>query len=173
MNRFGWIGIAIVTASMAGCVEARPGRSRVLGEVDYALAFATAKEVMAANELPVETWDIDTGVIRARPKPVRADWDRPLGGYPARQVATMRIRRDGKEVVAHLAVAIQRQRSQMRRQMRQVGDNYDSVPNKSPAEEDAATTIDQNENWEVQRYAHDMEARILDALYNALHPEEK
>ncbi len=173
MTRLGLISTGFLAAFLAaGCTEVTPGRTRSLGEVDYALAFATGQEVLS-QYYSVQSAEVNTGVITARPKPVKAGNDRLLGGYPARQVARMRIRREGRSIVAQVSVAVQRQRSQMRRQMQQVGDNYDSVPNKTPAEDQAATTIEQNENWEVRRYAHEIEAKILDDLYKALHPDGK
>jgi hypothetical protein len=117
-----------------------------------------------------ESFDMDEGRIRSRPKRIEDERDRLLGTDPTRQVATMHIRRDGNQVVAHVSVAVQTQRSQMRRDMNQVGEMYDSVPNKTPAELEAATTVQQNENWEVTRYAHDLENRILNDLYKALNP---
>ena len=75
--------------------------------------------------------------------------------------------------MALVSVAVQRQRSQIRRQMQQVGSNYDSVPNKTPAEDQAATTIEQNQSWEVKDYDHELENKILNDLYRQLHPVQE
>ncbi len=49
-------------------------------------------------------------------------------------------------------------------------EDYSTVPNQSPAYDEAATTADQNESWMTYDYAHDLETKILDDLYRSLHP---
>ena len=170
MTRYAWtVGAVLAARLLVGGTQATPGTTRLLGEVEPDLAFATAREVMGQYCI-LDVADPDTQVIRSRPQPADAGNDRLLGGYPARQVATLHLRRDDKRVLAHLSIALQRQRAQMHRGLRQVGDNYDGVPNRTPAYDEAATTIEQNEAWETQRYDHAMEAKILNDLYRALHP---
>jgi hypothetical protein len=165
--------LTAVSAGLIGCVESTPGRTRSLGQADYGLAFATAREVLAEEHgFSIESTERDVGTIQTRPKPVAAEPDRLLGSSPARQVATVRLRRDGNDVVAHVSVAVQRQRAEVRRQVRDVGENYDSVPNKSPAEQDAALTPQQKMSWETVDYDHALEVRILEDLYQALRPAE-
>ncbi len=168
-----WIVAACVAAGLlAGCSQATPGTTRILGQVEPDLAFAAAREVMG-QYFPIANADPLTRVIRSRPKSVEAGPDRLLGGYPARQLATLRLRQEGKVVVAHLSVAEQRQRSPMHRGLRQMSDNYDGVPNRTPAYDEAATTVEQNEAWETPRYDHALEARILNDIYKALHADEE
>jgi len=156
-------------ALLAGCSASLPGTSRSLGEVDYAAAFAAGREVMA-QYFSVESADPDKGVIRSRPKAVDAPPERLVGASPARQVATMRIRKEGGAVVAHATVDVQRMGSEILRQPRPGADDYDSVPNKTPAEVDAATTVAQNESWRTVRHATDVERKMLMDLFRSLHP---
>jgi hypothetical protein len=164
--------LAVALAALAvGCGEALPGRSRSLGEVDLALAYASAREVLATeHNFSIEPGRQDEGIVRTRPKPVPGAPDRLVGASPARQVVTVRLRRDGKEVVAHASAAVQRQRAEVRRQLHDVAENYDTVPNTTPSEEGAALTIEQRESWETVDYDHGLEVRILGDLYRALHP---
>ena len=172
MIRTGLLAAACMTAGLLGGCAQPIGRARPLGEVSYEAAFATAREVMA-QYFSIESADPQTGVIRSRPKPIRARADRLLGGSPARQVATMRLRRDGRQVVAHLAVAVQRPGSAAHRQMRMNADNYSSVPNQTPAQVEAATTPDQNESWRTDKYDRVMEQKILTQIHRSLHPQPK
>lgn len=170
MTRTGLFVAACMAAGLlVGCTEPI-GRARSLGEVGYQPAFATAREVLA-QYYSIESADPQTGVIRSRPKPVQARAERIVGKSDARQVATMRLRRDGREVIAHLAVAIQRQGSTIHRQMRMDADNYSSVPNQTPAEVEGATTPEQNESWRTDKYDRVMEQTILNQLYRAMHPQ--
>ena len=169
--RHGWIVLIPLSAVvLSGCNQALPGTARQLGAADYTAAFAAAREVMS-QYYSVESANPDTGTIQSRPKSVTAPHERLLGGSPARQVATMRLRKEGKDVVAHVSVAVQRQGGAVLRQSRPGIDDYDSVPNETPAEQDAATTVEQNESWRIHGYAHDVERKILDDLYRSLHPK--
>ena len=159
----------VAAGTLVGCTEPMAGRSQPLGTVEYGLAFATAREVMA-EYFSIASADPDTGIIQSRPKPVAARAERLLGGSPARQVARMRLRRQGEQVVAHLWVALQRQGSAVLREMRVARDKYDSVPNETPAEIEAATTPEQNETWRTRGYDHRLERTILTELYKALNP---
>ena len=172
MTYKGWIvGSLAVVALLAGCNQAPPGRSRSLGPVQYEAAFASAREIMA-QYFDIES-DAVEGVVRSRPAPVEAPAERLIGHSPARQMATLRLRRKNGTVVAHLSVAIQREDSAEMRQMADQGTGYDTVPNKTPAYAEAATTTEQNQTWRTERYDHDLAAKVLDDLYAALHPEAK
>jgi len=171
MVRHAWIVVAVVGACVAaGCSQPTPGTSRSLGTVDYASAFAAANEVMA-QYFSVESSDPESGIIQSRPKPVRAPHERLLGGSPARQVATLRIHPEGKTVVAYATVALQRQGGAVLRHIRPGTDNYDSVPNQTPAEREGATTVEQNESWRTHAYAHEVERKILQDIYRSLNPK--
>ena len=172
MTRTGMVAALVLAAGLlGGCSTASPGTTRALGDVNPDVAFATARQVLG-QYFPIDDANPRTQVITTRPRPVDAGWDRPLGGYPARQLATLRIVREDGAVAAHLAVEEQRQRSQMHRSVQQLGENYDSVPDQTPAEQEAATTIEQNEAWETHRYDHTLEARILSEIYRVLHPSD-
>jgi hypothetical protein len=173
MTRHAWIMTAVVAAGLlGGCNQPLPGSSRQMDTVDYPAAFASAREVMA-QYYAIESANVDAGLIQARPKEIDAPKERVLSGSAAREVASMRLRKEGKGIVAYAAVAVQRQGGNVLRQMRPGTDSYTSVPNQTPAEHEAATTVQQNESWRTLRYAHDVEARILQDLYRSLHPAEK
>lgn len=165
MRRHVLIVAAVAVFLIAGC-SMTPGRSRSLGEIDYSAAFAAANEVMA-QYYSIESANPRTGVIQARPRDISADNERILGGSPARQLATLRLRTEGESVVAYASVALQRQGAQG---LRQFQESYDSVPNETPAESDAATTADQNDTWTTHSYAHNVERRILQDIHRALNP---
>ncbi len=171
MTRQGWIIFIMAAGLLAGCAAATPGRSRELGDVVYGNAFAAARDVVS-QYYSIESADPDKGIIKSRPLGVDEKGERILGGNsPARQLATLTLRRKNGQIVAHASVAVQRQGSAMLRQMRTTsGEDYSSVPNQTPAEIEAATTPEQNESWITQRYAHDVENKILDDIYRALHP---
>ena len=166
--------LAIVAAGMlTGCGAGSSGTSRQLGSVTYQDAFAEAREVMA-QYFEIAEADVDTGTIKSRPKSAQGGPERLLGGgSPARQVATLRLRHDGTNVVAYMSVAVQRQDSAVYRHMMASGESDDSVPTLTPDEQEAATTSEQNEAWRTSRYAHDIEYKILNDLYTRLHPAEE
>ena len=166
-----WVVPMVLAGVLAGCQVQTPGRTRHLGAVSYENAFSTATEVLSQYYVIAET-NPDTGQIKCRPKAVDPPPERILGRSPARHQATLRLRRDGENVSAHVSVAVQRQTRTLRRQMPSPGDNYDEVPNKTPSQDEAATTVQQNNAWVTQAYAHDMEIRILEDIYKALHPRE-
>lgn len=169
MDHWKWItGMLLAGSLLGGCAHQTTGSTRALGAVPYERAFAAAVTTMSQH-FAIEDSDANAGTIRAQPKLVQAEPDRLLGGYPARQVATLYLRREDGQVVARLSVALQRQRAGMHRWMRMVEDNYDTVPNETPAQKEAATTVQQNQSWETQKYAHDIERQILEELYATLH----
>lgn len=172
MARHGWLATMCVLAGcLVGCAQDM-GRSRTLGEVGYGTAFAAARDVMA-QYYSIESSDASTGEIVGRPKRVELRGERLLGGSPARQVASFRLRRDGDQVVAHLAVAVQRQGSAVYRQHSGVDETYSSVPNQTPADTDAATTPEQNDAWRTVKYDRALEQKILGQIHRALHPQSK
>ena len=114
------------------------------------------------------------GIIKSRPEPVQAPAKGFLGGRPCRKLATLQLYMAGKQVVANVSVAVQRQGLSVRRQMQVADGNYDSVPNETPAQIEAATTPEQNEGWWTESYDKALEHRILQDLYKALHgPAER
>ena len=175
MTRHRWLIVGVLAILvLSGCNIRTPGMTQLMGEIRYETAFATGREVFSQYfSVDPEGTDPATGVIKARPKPIEAGNSRLLGGSPARQIATLRIRRDGKNILAHVVVETQRQGAEIYRHMGTGEENYDSVPNKPPSELDAATTPEQNEAWRTQGYDHDMERKILEDLYLALNPKQK
>ena len=85
-----------------------------------------------------------------------------------RQIARLKLSQGSEGLVANVSVVVQRQGSVVYRQMQTEQDNYDSVPNTSPAEMDAATTATQNETWETYQVDRSLETQILNDLQNAL-----
>jgi len=171
MIRSGYLAVAILAASfVTGCAQSLPGTSRSLGEVEFASAFAASREVVS-QYFSVDEADPATGVITSRPVGIEARNERLLGGSPARQLATIRLRREDGQVMAHASVAIQREGSASFRQMSPVGETYDGVPNQGPAEAEAATTPEQNELWQTERYDHALESKMLADIYRSLHPQ--
>lgn len=165
--------IMLALTMLAGCTTPE-GKTRELGNVSYTDAFAAATEVMK-QYYTVENADPTTGIIQARPLAVDKKSGRLLGGKSStRQLAKVTVRKENGSVVAYASVAVQRQGSDALRQMRTTrGDeDYSSVPNKSPAYDEAATTAGQNESWMTYNYAHDIEIKILDDLYRSLHPSK-
>jgi len=160
----------VVAAVLTGCSTGPSGTSRRLGSVGYQGAFAAAREVMA-QYFEIAEADVGSGTIKSRPKAAQGGPERLLGGgSPARQIATLHLRHEGDEVVAYVSVALQRQDSAVYRHMLASGESYDSVPNLTPAEQEAAVTSEQDHAWRTSRYAHDIEQKVLDDLYRRLHP---
>jgi len=171
--RHGWdIRLATILlaacAGAAGCGPRTPGETRILGPVPYEAAFASGQEVMS-QYFSVAEADAERGRIVSRPKHIEADNDRILGGSPARQIATLRLRRDGGDVVAQATVQTQRQGQSVHRQRAVQDENYDGAPNKSPSYYEAATTPEQNETWVTRSYDHALERKMLDDLFRRLH----
>ena len=159
---------AAVAAVVAGCSEQTPGTTRLLGPVGYEEAFATARDTMS-QYFSVEDADVDTGDIVSRPKPVDLPGERALGGdSPARQLAVINIRRRGSQIRAHASVAIQRQAQASFRHMSTFNEDYDTVPDMTPAEVEAATTPEQNQAWNIERYDHALERKMLADIQEAL-----
>jgi hypothetical protein len=146
-----------------------PARSRALGAVDKQLAFTTAKDVMGMY-FDIESADPDKGTIQARPKMVEERRERLVGRSPTRQVASMLIVSGDGQVSARISIATQQQGSSMFRTMR--GETYSGVPDQTPAEMEAATTVQQNETWRTIGYAYETERKMLDDIYRRLHPQE-
>ena len=172
MRRYAAAAILVAAAMAGGCNVATPGSTRLLGEVDYPQAFASANDTMS-QYFSVASSDPATGIIKARPKAIDAPPERLLGRSPARQAATMRIWQRGTEILADVTVAVERRGDPVLRSMPQPGENYEGVPNQSPAQREAATTVEQNESWRIEKYDHAIEAKILQDLYLSLHPQEK
>ncbi len=159
--------IAAIAGLLGGCAEALPGTARNLGPGNYDETFLIAKDTMA-QFYSIQNANFETGVISARPKTMAPEPDSLLSTAPVRQISSMQIRRENDELIAYLSVAIQQEQSTIHRQITETAENYDGVPNKSPADRDGATTDAQNKTWVTQRYDRKMEAQILAVLQKAL-----
>ena len=116
--------------------------------------------------------DYRAGKIKSRPRLV--EQLRSRGSQtPARQIATLKLRRDGKFIVVYLTIAVQSQYSNIQKRLRRDEENYSGVPSRTPAEIEAATTSEQNITWRQSGYDHKLERTILDELTKALTPEKK
>ncbi|GAG11983.1 unnamed protein product, partial [marine sediment metagenome] len=166
------VGFGVV---LAGCGQLplneglAPGRGTIrgLGDTSYQEAFATGRMVMG-QYFSIASADVNTGIIKSRPKKVDAGKERLLGSSPARQIATMQISQKDGQVVAQVLVMQQRQGSAIRRQMgySTKPENYTGNPgDESPADIDAATTPKQNESWADEKARHGVESDILNDLY--------
>ena len=154
-------------AFAAGCNSAMPGTTRRFGSVGYDQVFSAARDVMG-QYFSLEKVDRGRGLMRSRPRLVEAGRHGLVRRSPARQVATLRVRRDGPHVVVLVSVAVQQRSSAAYRIMQSDEENYSGVPNRTPAEIDAATTPEQNQAWQAVRYDHSLERTILDQIGAAL-----
>ncbi len=180
------IAITITTVLLAGCVDRAGetqgasglfgalmvpsgGTQRELHTESYAAAFGQARAVMS-QYFTVTSADQDTGLIECLPARLESTGsDRVVGRSPARQVATMKIRRHGSgRITATCWVQVQRQSSTILRQQSIMDETYDSVPHHTPAEIDAATTPDQNDAWETFSSDQPLENQILNDLARTL-----
>lgn len=164
----------LIAAAMSatGCAEQMPGRTKVLGSMSYDDAFAAGRAVMAKH-YEVASADPAKGAIVCAPKSIDAAPERLLGGNsPAREIARLHIQRNGQMIVAQLSIEVQRQGESVQRVTGSAGDTYSGVPDQTPAQGAGATTPQQNANWQHARYNHEREARLLQELYDMLHPKE-
>lgn len=162
-------GMLVGLMLAGGCAqwETTPGRSRELGDVSMPRAFTASREVLSAH-FPIAEQDPVTGTIKTLPKPVDAPGERLLGKSEARQVGTLRLRKQDGQVVAHLSIAMQRKGGQAVRQRVLNEENYSGRP-RTPAQTGGAVEPSQNDDWQVYGYDHRLESVILSEIYRALH----
>ena len=161
------LGLLLLAGALCvvGC-QSEQFRSQPLGRVSYAEAFRAGKDALARH-FTIASADSATGRIVARPKPIQAPADRLLGSSPARQFATMEIRRKQDDLYADIRVNIQRQDLGAARIMQPVTvDN--ELPNRTPAQESAAVTSAQNQYWETTGRDYQLERTILAELLRRL-----
>jgi len=172
MPRCVWIVTAAIAAgSLFGCSPSLPGTGRTLGAVNYETAFAAGRRVMS-QYFSVLPGGAESGLLQTRPMSAKAG---PAGGIglgsaDRRKVATLRLSRRGEVVMAHLSIQVQGQRKDVFRQLRHDDQAYTSVPNQTPAQEEAATTPEQNDVWRNVGRDRKLERQILGEIYQALHP---
>lgn len=165
MNKAGMIALLWISMGLLGCGQLAPGSQQVLGEYDYAAAFSKAKDIFA-QYYSIESADPVTGKIVSRPKYDTS----PKNLYSTRELATLNIDNQGGIITAQLSITVERQTSAAARQMNLYRENYDEVPNKSPAYGEAATTAEQNQSWGFDRYNRALERRILQELILGINP---
>jgi len=162
----------VLTSALVGAVlltggcAAQQYRSQPLGEVSYGQAFQAARDVFS-QYFSVASADRDSGRIVARPKPVEAAPSRLLGASPARHLATLRVREKDGQVFAQVRVEIQRQDVGAFRAMQPVtADN--ELPGRTPAQDTAAVSADQNQAWQTTGRDEALERTVLNDLLQRL-----
>ena len=151
----------LLVSVLGGCTDVSQFPERSLGMVGYVDAVDAARQVMG-QYYTVAKVDADNGEVKSLPKAAEAG----LMGGSAREVATIYLRKQNKEVVAYASVQVQRRSGAMK----QMGSpSYSGVPNQTPAELEAATTAEQNENWTDERQDSSMAYKLLNDLYDMLH----
>ncbi len=150
-----------------------PGRgsSRNLGDTSYQQAFASGRMIMA-QYYSIDSANVNTGIIKGKPKLTKAGRERILGNSPSRQIATMEITQEGGTVLAQVLVMQQRQGASAMQRMgySTAGRNYNGRPgDETPADLNAASTAKQKEAWENEKPLHSVEGKILEDLFKALH----
>ena len=171
MSQGTYLVIASIVAAglLGGCGGATPGTSRTLGAVSYESAYAAGREVLSQH-FSVLPSDPASGTLTCRPRAADARPGGLIGFTPTgrRKTATLRLLREGKKIVAHVAVTVEQQGRPVYRSMPQPGQEYSSVPNLTPAEEEAATTPEQNDAWRTVGRDRALEQVILNDLYRKL-----
>jgi len=161
MRHLRWTALLLVGALAAGGCQVQRYSSQPLGDVSYAEAFRAGRAVFGKH-FPIESADAGSGRIVGRPKSVEGGKDRLVAITPARQVATMRIRRKGDQVFADVRVDLQRQDVAAMRHMQPVTvDN--ELPNRTPAEE-APLSADQDQAWQNTSRDEALERQMLSEL---------
>ncbi len=163
---------ALAAAALAGCQTER-FRSQQLGEVDYDTAYQAGRTVFA-DYYAIDAADPDDGRITGRPKPLdnSAPGGLALSSQPARELAVLRIRRDGKVIWADVRVAIQRQQAGGFDSFGDLGGRGDA-PNQTPADLEGPLSASQQEAWVAKGANYRTETHILQDIYNRLHPPAK
>ena len=159
--------LLVCFSAMVGCNSAAPGMNRVLGPVDYDKAFNTAKDVLSQHFSLAES-DREAGVIVSRPRLVESRHYRLTTSQASRQIATLRLRPDGKYVTAYLSIELQRQGAEAHRYFDVGRESYSGAPNRTPSEIEAATTAEQNQVWITVSYDKKLERTILNQLSKAI-----
>ncbi|MFA6133814.1 MAG: hypothetical protein WC869_07360 [Phycisphaerae bacterium] len=169
MYRYAFLMLAVAGAVFAGGCSADlsqyPGRS--LGMVHYGDAVDVARQVMGQYYSVAEV-DADAGVIKSMPKRT----EMALAGGPAREIATVYLRKRGDEVVVNCSVIVQTSAGPDGSRLNPTRTSYSGVPNQTPSEMEAATTPKQNDAWVEQRQNTSMANKILNDIYAALHKSQ-
>lgn len=166
MNRYAIVLVAVILAAfIGGCTDVSQFPERSMGNVNYIQAVDTARTVMA-QYYTVAKVDADAGEIKSLPKRIEPG----VMGGPMREIATIYLRKEHGEVVAYAHVQVQLRGSKgLETPGSGAKGTYSSVPNQTPAEVEAATTAEQNEEWVNERENTSMAYKLLNDIYDALH----
>jgi len=162
-----WALLLVAVSMLAGCQNER-FRSMRLGDVDFDEAYRAGLEVFAGYYGVADT-DARTGRVTGRPKLVSAPPDKLFSSTPSREVAVLRIRRDGALTWADVRVDIQRRESASYRSLAGLTGPND-VPNRTPAQGDAPLRAEQDQVWQVTGHNYDVERKMLKDLYARVNP---
>ena len=171
MTKTGLAVVAVMASGLlVGCATGPAGSNRMLGTVNYPLAFTNARDVLSQYGFTADSADSDAGVIKTRPKMLGADgvFSKPK----TRETATVRLLRQDSAVVAYCYIIREKQVAAAMRFTQGAGmGNYSGVPDQTPADGSGATTPQQNEAWEKDVRDRVMEDKILSDLYDLMHPK--
>ena len=160
----GWWMIA--AALLAGC-QAERYRSMQMGSADYDRVYLAAVETLR-DYYPILSADPDEGRIVTAPRNVGAAVPL-LSRAWGREWAQMRIRRSGPIVWADIRVITESQGAAARQNRREWLLLNQDITTRTPAET-GDPYLDEQEPWTPVGTNTEMEWRILDALYDRLHP---
>lgn len=167
MTRHSELVLPLLALALIGCENVNY-TSQNLGRVGYDHAFDTAVEVFRGY-YPVASTNREKGMIYGAPRPVDSAPDRILSNTKARERAELRIRSEEQNIWADVRVEIERLQTGSHQAMLGLTSSRD-VPNRTPAEQDAAYTAEQNEQWNVTGTNYQKEIFILEDLRDRLHP---
>lgn len=166
MHRYTIALVAVIlVAFIGGCTDVSQYPQRSMGNVNYIQAVDTTRMVMA-QYYTVAKVDADAGEVQSLPKRIEPG----IMGGSTREIATVYLRKEGGEVVvyAHVQVQLSGSRDLGTASSGSKG-TYSSVPNQTPAEVEAATTAEQNQDWVNERENTSMAYKLLNDIYDALH----
>jgi hypothetical protein len=158
--------LLLAAALLAGC-QTEKFRSRALGDVTFDQAFTAGQDVFR-DYYEIDTSDRDNGRIASYPKAAHTQARRLLTSGPARQMAVLRIRKAEGMAWADVRVDVQQMESQAHQLSAITVDR--EIPNQTPAQEDAALTVEQRESWVTVGHDYEIERAILNDIYAQLHP---
>ena len=161
---------ALGLALLAGCQEPGRYKSISLGTVEMSNAMVVGREVLG-QYFSIAEVDNASHKITADPRSVRGESVGLISKGAARELAVLRFRHEGSAVWADVSVIVQRQEAPQRRMMAPWTSRQD-LPTPTPAQADAPYTAEQEEAWQTVRHNEGVEAKILQNLYDKLHPKE-
>lgn len=174
------VAAALAASCLIGCTEpfgefgglgddARAGTRKPLGAVTHDAALAAGRKALSQHFslLPMRR----KGVLKSRPKFVQAEAGGLFKVTPTsrRKTATLYLTSSDEQMVAQLAIQVEQQGSGAFRSLG-AEDEYSSAPHRTPAQEEAATTSEQNQLWRPAGRDRSLERRILSQIYRILHP---